>query len=256
MYISDRVCLPITQCFTTPLNETGTRFQTSAAQNATASFTGNNSGSGSDALCQRFSTCPGGMYVFSKGNAYTNVSCAKCLPGTYGTDSNPGVCTSCTKGDTYQPNQGAAACLPCTVCNNASTNVTNQTFQCADEQKPCTVAYHSVCTVTSNSVCIECPNSAFRLSVYATASVCNPCADGYYDVLATAQTSTTQQAAPGIIQWSANQSIIDLLRETQRCVQCAANYYCSSSVSFELCQDLVVYSTDGKIIHQCRSNRH
>jgi hypothetical protein len=120
------------------------RYQVSPARDANYSVFGS---LGADAVCANYTMCPPGKYPNASGSRTTDRECAPCPAGTYGVDGER--CTMCTLGVDYSPAEGATACLPCTVCDDAASTATIEPgwANCSANSTSCGVAFRSTCTI-------------------------------------------------------------------------------------------------------------
>lgn len=169
---------------------------------------------GRDATCAPVSTCPAGRYVAVSATDTSDVTCELCPRGMYNPRQSS-TCEYCPDGF-YSDTLGATSCKPCTDClakNVSSSRFKNGTATCmfASNASLCRNAFATVCAKDADAVCTKCPVEEKGWVVDAVTGVCTGCRDGYYSDLTIAN------------PW-------------ERCVPCAANFYCPSTEEFRECQ--------------------
>lgn len=176
---------------------------------------------GRDATCAPVSTCPAGQYVSVSATDTSDVVCDFCPRGMYRSPATMQSCELCPDG-TYTDTLGSIACKPCTNClsNNVSAaSFINRNATCMySNASLCRNAFSSICKKEADAVCMKCPVDQKGWAVDAAAGICSGCRDGYYYDTTIAN------------QW-------------ERCVQCAANFYCPSTDEFQECQVIIACET-------------
>ena len=176
---------------------------------------------GRDAVCSPISTCGPGQYVYIAANDTADVTCMRCPKGMYKRAQGMFSCELCPDG-MYSDVMGATECKPCTNCLANNTN--NATCPYANSSL-CRNAFEKLCQKDADAKCTKCPSAEIKGWNMDQWGVCTGCREGYYNDMAIAD------------PW-------------ERCVPCAANFYCPSNFQFEECE---VFTKTPRLFSDCHN---
>ena len=119
-------------------------------------------------LCEQWSTCQPGEFVYAEGSPVVDRQCLACASGTYSTEENAEGCT------------GWTACVPGEVVKEAGTAVADQVCELCEEGTTTFSQNASACGVPEEGSCLAGQALVPVNLADGQEAVCQSCAPGQY----------------------------------------------------------------------------